>query len=262
MKMEVEKRFALLLAAPDSDYVTKMYGGYFDVFVEAFGEEGETWDLFRVVEGEFPDSEELAKYDGYVVSGSPADAYGDDLWILGLCFLLQTLDAMKKKILGVCFGHQVWPPEFPLLVYVNVVSTACTGWDVGIRKLRMAESLPPHKYLDELRELPPSPHIIECHQDEVVIPRTFPSYLMDLAGSGATSWRRCDRLLGEDCRGDVLPRDHILGIQGHPEYTKGILYNLADRLSSFAEEAKASVEATEPDRKFWETVCRAFLKGR
>lgn len=25
--------------------------------------------------------------------------------------------------------------------------------------------------------------------------------------------------------------DHILGIQGHPEYTKGILYNLADRLA-------------------------------
>lgn len=24
--------------------------------------------------------------------------------------------------------------------------------------------------------------------------------------------------------------DHILGIQGHPEYTKDILYNLIDRL--------------------------------
>lgn len=109
MKMEVERRFALLLAAPDSDYVRKMYGGYFHVFVKAFGEEGETWDLFRVVEGEFPDSEDLAKYDGFVVSGSPADAHGDDLWVLELCCLLQTLDAMKKKVLGVCFGHQVWP---------------------------------------------------------------------------------------------------------------------------------------------------------
>ncbi|CAA7408132.1 unnamed protein product [Spirodela intermedia] len=247
--MEVEKRFALLLAAPDSDYVTKMYGGYFDVFVEAFGEEGEMWDLFRVVEGEFPDSEELAKYDGYVVSGSPADAYGDDLWILGLCFLLQTLDAMKKKILGVCFGHQLLCRALG-----GRVGRACTGWDVGIRKLRMAESLPPHKYLDELRELPPSPHIIECHQDEVL---ELPAGADVIAFSEKTAVEMFS--LG----------DHILGIQGHPEYTKGILYNLADRLagggaidSRFAEEAKASVEATEPDRKFWETVCRAFLKGR
>lgn len=108
MKVEPEKRFALLQAAGDSDYVRKVYGGYFNVFVEAFGgEEESTWDLFRVVEGEFPDVAELDKYDGFVVSGSPHDAYGDELWILQLCFLLQTLDAMKKKVLGVCFGHQV-----------------------------------------------------------------------------------------------------------------------------------------------------------
>lgn len=105
---EVEhKRFALLLAANDSDYVKKVYGGYFNVFVQAFGDEGEAWDLFRVVEGEFPRMDELYKYDGFVVSGSPSDAYGNDLWILQLCLLLQTLDAMRKKVLGVCFGHQV-----------------------------------------------------------------------------------------------------------------------------------------------------------
>ena len=108
MKLEdQEKRFALLLAAEDSDYVKKMYGGYFSVFLQAFGDERETWDLFRVVEGEFPNMEDLSKYDGFVVSGSPHDAYGDDLWILELCFLLQTLEAMQKRVLGVCFGHQV-----------------------------------------------------------------------------------------------------------------------------------------------------------
>lgn len=101
------KRYALLLAAADSDYVKKVYGGYFNVFVAAFGEEGETWDRYRVVEGEFPDMDDLHKYDGFVISGSPHDAYANDYWILKLCFLLQTLDAMEKKILGICFGHQV-----------------------------------------------------------------------------------------------------------------------------------------------------------
>lgn len=107
MKVTAEKRYGLLLAARDSDYVKKVYGGYFNVFVAAFGEEGERWDLFRVVEGEFPDMNELHKYDGFVVSGSPYDAYGNDFWILKLCFLLQTLDAMEIKVLGICFGHQV-----------------------------------------------------------------------------------------------------------------------------------------------------------
>lgn len=107
MGLMEEKRYALFLAAKDSDYVLKVYGGYFNVFVAAFGEEGERWDLFRVVEGDFPDFNELHKYDGFVISGSPYDAYGNDNWILKLCFMLQTLDAMQKKVLGICFGHQV-----------------------------------------------------------------------------------------------------------------------------------------------------------
>lgn len=91
----------------DSDYVKKLYDGYFNVFLQAFREEGENWDLFRVVEGQFPNIEDLDKYDGFVISGSPYDAYAHDLWILRLCFLLRTLDAMQKRVLGICFGHQV-----------------------------------------------------------------------------------------------------------------------------------------------------------
>lgn len=108
MKVQGEKRYALLLAAKDSDYVKKLYGGYFNVFVEAFGDEGEKWDLFRVVEGEFPEMDELRNYEGFVVSGSPNDAYGNEDWILELCDLLQTLFEMQKKVLGICFGHQVY----------------------------------------------------------------------------------------------------------------------------------------------------------
>jgi glucosinolate gamma-glutamyl hydrolase len=107
MKEESAKRYALLLAARDSEYVIKMHDGYFNVFVQAFGGEGERWDLFRVVEGDFPKMEELCKYDGFVISGSPHDAYANDFWILRLCFLIQKLHAMQKRVLGICFGHQV-----------------------------------------------------------------------------------------------------------------------------------------------------------
>lgn len=192
MKIEQEKRYALLLAARDSDYVTKMYNGYFNVFVQAFGEEGESWDLFRVVEGEFPDMEDLDKYDGFVVSGSPYDAYGNDLWILRLCFLLQTLHAMHKKVLGICFGHQVDSHRSLLVFFLRTVSCmvlmpniavllqvicralggrvakAGGGWDVGIRKVIMVDDdMPRPKLFDRLGETPPSALIIECHQDEV-----------------------------------------------------------------------------------------------
>ncbi|KAL7170706.1 hypothetical protein ACSBR2_035561 [Camellia fascicularis] len=162
MGIEGEKRYGLLLACKDSEYVKEVYGGYFTVFVAAFGEEGERWDLFRVVEGEFPDMNQLHNYDGFVVSGSPYDAYGNDFWILKLCYLLQTLDSMRKKVLGICFGHQVLCRALG-----GKVGKAYTGWDIGLRKVRIVKDFSPCAFLDSLDEIPPALSIIECHQDEV-----------------------------------------------------------------------------------------------
>ncbi|KAG8372495.1 hypothetical protein BUALT_Bualt12G0072000 [Buddleja alternifolia] len=92
----------LLLRAGMQSSKAMLYGGYCCVFVEALGDEGDKWDLFRVVEGEFPKIEDLQTYEGFVVSGSPFDSYGNDSWIVNLCFLLQTLVSMEKKFLGIC----------------------------------------------------------------------------------------------------------------------------------------------------------------
>ncbi|KAI4381075.1 hypothetical protein MLD38_007189 [Melastoma candidum] len=252
MKVTNTRRFALLLAARDSEYVKKVYGGYFNVFVAAFGEEGESWDLFRVVDGEFPEMDELDNYDGFVVSGSPYDAYGNDHWILKLCFLLQTLDSMGKKVLGICFGHQVLCRALG-----GKVGKAYTGWDIGLRKVRIVDDFFRCSYFDkEKGEIPPPSDlsIIECHQDEVW---EVPSCAQVIAVSDKTGVEM------------FAIGDRILGIQGHPEYTKDILFHLIDRLLNndciergFAEEAKFALEMAEPDRKSWERICRNFLKGR
>ncbi|KAK9100048.1 hypothetical protein Scep_023478 [Stephania cephalantha] len=242
-----QKRFALLLAAKDSDYVKKVYGGYFNVFVEAFGEEGERWDLFRVVEGEFPDMDELQKYDGFVVSGSPFDAFGDELWILQLCILLQNLDTMKKKVLGICFGHQVLCRALG-----GKVGRADSGWDIGLRKVEMVHDLLQLNFLDDSDKIPTCLSIIECHQDEVW---EVPLGAEVIAFSNKTNVEI------------FTIADHVMGIQGHPEYTKDILSNLIDRLEdnksiekAFAEDTKSRLEKEEPDKEHWEKICKGFLK--
>ncbi|XP_010687655.2 gamma-glutamyl peptidase 5 [Beta vulgaris subsp. vulgaris] len=250
--MITRPRYALLLAAHDSDYVKKVYGGYFNVFVAAFGEEGEIWDLYRVVEGEFPDMNELESYDGFVISGSPYDAYGNDYWIIELCLLLQNLDAMQKKVLGICFGHQLLCRALG-----GKVGRSPTGWDIGVREIRIdhKEFLP--KQLDFSKgsddEIPRSLTIIECHQDEVW---ELPFDAEVVASSDKT-------------RVEMFTiGNHILGTQGHPEYTKDILCHLIDRLvangsieEDFAETTRSKIENIEPDRYYWEKLCRNFLKG-
>lgn len=120
VKGEQQRRYAVLLTRRDSDseYVKKVYGGWFNLYVATYGEEGDRWDLFRVVDGEFPDMNDLINYDGFVIGGSPYDAYGNDAWIVKLCFLLHTLDAMSKKLLVICFGHQALHLLSILIYYI------------------------------------------------------------------------------------------------------------------------------------------------
>eukprot|EP01018_Ginkgo_biloba_P036726 Gb_25784 [translate_table: standard] len=238
------KRFGVLLCAPGSDYVKKRYAGYFNLFFNMLSEPGEVWEVFRVVDGEFPAIEELYKFDGFVVSGSRHDAHGNDAWILDLCYLLQTLDAMFIKILGICFGHQVLCRA---LGGKNGRSPA--GWDLGLRRIRVFDGLTTR--FSGLK-IPSSLSVVECHQDQVF---KVPLDAEILASSDKTVTEMFS--LGE----------HILGIQGHPEYTTDILVDIIDNLldknlieDETAEEGKASVLTTKPDRDIWEQICKSFLK--
>ncbi|XP_039119857.1 gamma-glutamyl peptidase 3-like [Dioscorea cayenensis subsp. rotundata] len=244
-----KRRYGLLLACKDSEYVKKVHGGYYNVFVKAFGEEGEEWDLFRIVDGEFPQIEDINNFDGFVVSGSPYDAYANDPWILTLCFFIQTLYTMNKTLLGVCFGHQAICRALG-----GKVGKACHGWDIGVTKLIMVENSFWCKYLPSDEELIPLfPSILECHQDEV--------WEVPVGGEVIA--------FSEKTRVEMVTiGDHILGIQGHPEYTKDIISELIQRLLAnhsiqwdYAEDLKSKLETLEPHWKFWQKICKSFLKG-
>ncbi|CAL5059951.1 unnamed protein product [Urochloa decumbens] len=249
------RRYALLLALWDSEYAKKVYGGYYNVFVSAFGGAGaggerERWDCFRVIAGEFPAAEDLASYDGFVVSGSPHDAYADEPWIRRLCALIRTLHAMEKRVLGICFGHQVLCRALG-----GRIGKARNGWDVGVKKVNFVQNLEGFRFLGGLgMELPSSASLIEVHQDEVW---EIPAGATVLASS-------------EKTRVEVFAVGELaMGIQGHPEYTTDILLSLIDRLTNQGDiEVRAGEEARRttaetggPDSKFWRALCKGFLNG-
>lgn len=240
------KRYAVLLCAEDSDYVKKKYGGYFGVFVRMLAEEGETWLVYRVASGEFPEEDKIDSYDGFVITGSCNDAHGDDPWICRLITLLKKLDSMKKKVLGVCFGHQVMARSLG-----GKTGRAESGWDIGVTPIHL--SAPAVKLFSSL-QIPSVLSLIECHRDEVL---EVPAKVEVLAWSDKTGIEM------------IRYGDHMMGVQGHPEYSKDILLNLIDRLlqrkdivESYAEEVKANVEKLEPDREALKKLCISFLKGR
>ncbi|KAH9622166.1 hypothetical protein KSS87_017024 [Heliosperma pusillum] len=241
------KKYAVLLCAEDSEYVKKKYGGYFGVFVRMLREEGELWSVFRVAGNEFPDEKEIESYDGFVITGSCNDAHSNELWICKLLALLKNLDSLKKKVLGICFGHQILGRSLG-----GKTGRASSGWDIGLRTIHISQST--SKGLSNLK-IPSTLDIIECHRDEVL---ELPSKVEVIARSNKTSIEM------------FKYGDHMMGIQGHPEYNKDILVHLIDRLlqkdfieGTYANELRAKyMESREPDKEAWRKLCVGFLKGR
>ncbi|OAY84928.1 hypothetical protein ACMD2_17910 [Ananas comosus] len=285
------RRYAVLVCAEEEpEHVRRAHGGYFGVFAKLLGdhnngaeddgeeeeEEGEVWVAYRAARGELPQEEEEEGYDGFVVTGSCSDAHGDDPWITDLVRFLQKLIACRKKVLGICFGHQVPARQnasssssSSSLWNANVRSKhsyhatilcralggktgrAANGWDLGVTCIH-----PSHSTIKRLSALHIPPHlpVIECHRDEVWEVPPQAEVMASSEKTGVEMFRY---------------GDHILGIQGHPEYTKDILLHLLDCLlqrkliqSSHAEAAKASLEAQKPDREAWKRLCKEFLKGK
>ncbi|KAK7252266.1 hypothetical protein RIF29_36097 [Crotalaria pallida] len=240
------KRFAVLMCAEDSEYVKKKYGGYFGVFMRMLAEEGETWDVYKVASGEFPEDDDLGLYDGYVITGSCSDAHGNDKWVHDLLTLLNKLYSMNKKILGICFGHQILGRALG-----GKVTRSPTGWDIGVRTITLSPSLS-SLALSSLA-LPSKLSIIECHRDEVL---ELPPTAEVIAWSEKTGIEM------------FIYGDHIMGIQGHPEYSTDILLQIIDRLiqrdfimEAIAEEAREKAALWEPDMEAWKRLCISFLKG-
>lgn len=168
------------------------YKGYGLMFEQLFAKQpiAAEFSVYNVVQGHYPP--EGAKFDAYLVTGSKADSFGTDPWILKLKeFLLARYDA-GDKLLGVCFGHQLLA-----LLLGGKTERASQGWGVGTHSYQLNQK--PEWMSPALDELT----LLISHQDQVT---ELPRNATLLASS------------------DFCPNaayaieDQVLCFQGHPEF--------------------------------------------
>lgn len=245
-EFRVGGKYCVLLTGHSSDYTQNLYGGYGQMFVKLLGDRYDKWDICAVVDGQFPAEEELEKYDGFVITGSKHDAHGSEEWIAKLCALLQSLHEKKQKILGICFGHQVLTRALG-----GKTGKTDVGWEIGLRKIQTTTALASKVYAVGV---PPVFRVMQSHQDQVqVIPPG-------------------GELLGFSDKTPIevfAVGDHVLGIQGHPEFTEDVVKDLIDTRLSLgmlteeeAKDARATLAAGKPDREALVQLCKGFLKRK
>lgn len=182
-------KIGILVAGHAPEEMQPDYGDYGQIFSRLLGGHGFTFDIYNVVDNEFPVSAESA--DGWLVTGSKHGAYEDHDWIPPLEDLLRAAYAKSVPIIGICFGHQVLAQALG-----GKVVKFDGGWSVGATEYQMADK---------------SVTLNAWHQDQVtVLPK-------DATVIGHTDF----------CKNAFLSYgDRALTFQPHPEFEAGFIGDL------------------------------------
>lgn len=190
-------RIAVLQTGRAVEGTIKTHGDYDDMCLALIGRTSNTADSFAVMDGEFPDG--IDAYDVFVVTGSRHGVYEDHDWIPSLEDLIRKIYQTEKKLIGLCFGHQIIAQALG-----GHVVKSDKGYGVGLM---------PYDLIHQDGFKQPI-NLYAWHQDQVIQAPTEAEVIL---------------------RSDFCPMAGLrygaraLTFQAHPEFTKGYMKCLFQR---------------------------------
>ncbi len=195
------------------------------------------WDFsaFSVKDGEFPDR--IDRFDGLMLTGSPASVNGGAAWIARLLTLIRDAHRRRIPMFGACFGHQAIA-----LALGGRVTRNPGGWVHGSVPVALDARR------DWMAGLPDEMHLYASHAEQV---STLPEGADILAHSPGCA-----------VAGFAIG-DHIYTTQHHPEMTPEFIAALTEELSGdlgpdLTARARASLHAPANMKAYAESVARFF----
>ena len=181
-----------------TDSVIQKYGCYADAFIRLLSplqqqmNQTVSFVRYRIFNMEFPQS--VDECDLYIITGSQHSSYENIPWIKRLEQLVQQLHSSHKKLIGICFGHQIIAQSLGGSVEKNP-----KGWELGIATTFLTRTC---SWMKPTREFF---FILVSHQDHVT---KLPANAINFCETKLCS------LSG------FYVDNHILTFQGHPEFSK------------------------------------------
>jgi GMP synthase-like glutamine amidotransferase len=199
--------------------VIDTYVSYGAMTETLFAAAGVAWrfERFNTTRGQYPAS--FDDYDAVLLTGSKADSFSDEPWVRTLRERVTKLLQQRKKLLGICFGHQ-------LIAHClgAQVGRAPAGWGMGRMRYEWVGPTPLKAGATDA-----TLNLLASHQDQVM---TLPP--------GATL----------QARSDFCPiaaysvGDHVFCVQPHPEFVEDYsAWILQKRPESVSADRRAAVRA-------------------
>ncbi len=178
-----------------SDEFVDKYGDYNSMFTSLLlkADPNLKFVIYPVIDGQFPQT--LDDCDGWLITGSRHGTYDEFDWIKEMESLIRRLDREKRKVVAICFGHQLVAKTLG-----GKSGKSDKGWGVGLQTWDFKHK--PNWMAEDGDEF----SLLASHQDQI---SELPPGATLIAGS-------------EFCEyGALQIGDHILTFQGHPEFTHG-----------------------------------------
>ena len=195
------KRFAVLICEDAEKWGGPQVIG--QRHVDLYQREGDTeWRTFNACKGDIPATEDIDRYQGFVICGSHYSANDDKEWIRETEQLILSLakKSPSPRVVGLCFGHQLVAKALGGTVGPNPSGKFILQTEKVEATLRDACSNSIVSKLFENGSL----DVLESHSECVT---ELPPDAESIASSTS-----CEHEM-------VLFTDNILGIQSHPECT-------------------------------------------
>ncbi|MDH5445064.1 MAG: GMP synthase [Gammaproteobacteria bacterium] len=186
-------KIGLLEAENLKPEIIKTYGSYANMTARLLQavKADLSFQTYPVINGGYPDT--IDECDAYLITGSKASAYDDDDWITQLENYIQTLVYKQKKLIGICFGHQLIAQALG-----GKVAKSDKGWGVGVMNSQILLEKP------WMTPYQPSFSLLVSHQDQVAE--------LPVSAERIASNEHC-------LNSSYLIGQHVLSFQGHPEFS-------------------------------------------
>jgi GMP synthase-like glutamine amidotransferase len=187
-------KIAILICDDVLNKFQPRFGHYRDMIRRMFAFLDQPFEFtdFDCRQGQYP--RDIDDHDFYITTGSKASVYDNEHWIEELIQFIQMLDSHRKKLIGICFGHQIIA-----MARRGMVEKSPKGWGVGVAVNRVVAT--PDWMGEKKSEL----NIIVSHQDQIT---ALPADALVIAESDF-----CPFFM-------VQWSSHFLSIQGHPEWQR------------------------------------------
>ena len=125
-------KVAILETGRPPDGLADEFGDYPDMFSRMLGT-GFEIERFKVQEGRLP--KDTSTHQAYLITGSPAGVYDPFSWIGPLQEFIRS--ARDRKLVGICFGHQVMAQALG-----GHVEKSVKGWGAGLHRYEIVREEP------------------------------------------------------------------------------------------------------------------------